>query len=173
MRKRTTLALVSLALLGTSLAAPKKVTGYGSLGVVDGKPGGTYTLALGDSPQSLFYYGAIDNNLGLISQQLFDGLVEFNFATYKIEPALAESWTVTDGGKVYTFKLRQDRILKKAKNQHDDGDGGEQDGQHEIIVEALVGGEQGRPDAAAAAFTRVHTDTRTLADGDLFVALAC
>lgn len=107
MRKRTTLALISLTLLGTSLAAPKKVTGYGSLGVVDGKTGGTYTLALGDSPQSLFYYGAIDNNLGLISQQLFDGLVEFNFATYKIEPALAESWTVTDGGKVYTFKLRQ------------------------------------------------------------------
>lgn len=107
MRKRTTLALISLALIGTAFAAPKKVTGYGSLGVVDGKPGGTYTLALGDSPQSLFYYGAIDNNLGLISQQLFDGLVEFNFATYKIEPALAESWTVTDGGKVYTFKLRQ------------------------------------------------------------------
>ncbi|WP_135228599.1 ABC transporter substrate-binding protein [Deinococcus fonticola] len=112
MRKRTTLARISLALIGTALlttasAAPKKVTGYGSLGVVDGKSGGTYTLALGDSPQSLFYYGAIDNNLGLISQQLFDGLVEFNFATYKIEPALAESWTVSPDGKTYTFKLRQ------------------------------------------------------------------
>ena len=53
MRKRTTLALISLALLGTSLAAPKKVTGYGSLGVVDGKPGGTYTLALGDSQRTV------------------------------------------------------------------------------------------------------------------------
>ena len=100
-------ALVTLALLGGALAAPKKVSGYGPLGVTTGKPGGTLTLALGDSPQSLFYYGVIDNNLGLISQQLFDGLVEFNYATYKIEPALAESWTVTDGGKVYTFKLRQ------------------------------------------------------------------
>lgn len=110
MLKRTALALVSLALLGSatqSLAAPKKYTGYGALGVVDGKSGGTYTLALGDSPQSLFYYGAIDNNLGLISQQLFDGLVEFNLATYKIEPALAESWTVGDGGKTYTFNLRK------------------------------------------------------------------
>lgn len=107
MLKRSTLALVTLALIGTGLAAPKKVTGYGNLGIVDGKPGGTYTLPLGDSPQSLNYYGAIDNNLGLISQQMFDGLVEFNFATYKIEPALAESWTVSSDGKVYTFKLRQ------------------------------------------------------------------
>ena len=75
-----TLTLLTLALLGTAHAAPKKVTGYGSLGVGSGKSGGTYTLPLGDSPQSLFYYGAIDNNLGLISQQMFDGLVEFNLA---------------------------------------------------------------------------------------------
>lgn len=101
------LSLVTLALLGGALAAPKKVSGYGSLGVTDGKPGGTYTLPLGDSPQSLFYYGVIDNNLGLISQQLFDGLLEFNYATYKLEPALAESYAVTDGGRTYTFKLRQ------------------------------------------------------------------
>ncbi len=55
MPKRTTFVLLSLALLGGSaLAAPKKVSGYGSLGVTTGKPGGTFTLALGDSPQSLF-----------------------------------------------------------------------------------------------------------------------
>jgi peptide/nickel transport system substrate-binding protein len=101
------ISLATLALLGSAAAAPKKVTGYTSLGVTEGKPGGTYTLVLGDSPQSLFYYGVIDNNLGLLSQQMFDGLVEFNYATYKVEPALAESWTVSPDGKVYTFKLRQ------------------------------------------------------------------
>lgn len=106
-RSRSALALISLALIGGALAAPKKVDGYGPLGVVKGKAGGNMTLALGDAPQSLFYYGVIDNNLGLISQQMFDGLVEFNYSTYKIEPALAESWTISDGGKVYTFKLRQ------------------------------------------------------------------
>ena len=111
MHKRSSLVLLSLSLLGGALlgsasAAPKKVTGYASLGVVNGKPGGSYTLVLGDSPQSLLYYGAIDNNLGLLSQQLFDGLVEFNLATYKLEPALAESWAVSNGGKTYTFKLR-------------------------------------------------------------------
>ena len=44
--RRTGLALMTLALLGGALAAPKKVDGYGSLGVVKGKPGGTLTLAL-------------------------------------------------------------------------------------------------------------------------------
>lgn len=112
MLKRTCLPLITLALIGgalsgTALAAPKKVAGYGSLGVTNGKSGGTYTLVLGDSPQSLNYYGVIDNNLGLIAQQLFDGLVEFNYANYRIEPALAESWTVSPDGKTYTFKLRQ------------------------------------------------------------------
>ncbi|GGR13968.1 ABC transporter substrate-binding protein [Deinococcus ruber] len=109
MRHKGILALTLLlaATLSTAAAAPKKVSGYESLGVVAGKSGGNLTLALGDSPQSLNYYGAIDNNLGLISQQLFDTLVEFNYATYKLEPALAESWTVSPDGKVYTFKLRQ------------------------------------------------------------------
>ncbi|MFC4455435.1 ABC transporter substrate-binding protein [Deinococcus sonorensis] len=102
-----TLPLAAITLLSAALAAPKKVSGYDKLGVVAGKTGGDMTLALGDSPQSLNYYGAIDNNLGLISQQLFDGLVEFNFSTYKLEPALAESWTVSPDGKTYTFKLRQ------------------------------------------------------------------
>lgn len=99
--------LATLLLAGGALAAPKKVSGYDSLGVTAGKAGGTYTLTLGDAPQSLFYYGVIDNNLGLVSQQLFDGLVEFNYKTYKVEPALAESWTISPDGKVYTFKLRQ------------------------------------------------------------------
>lgn len=102
------LVLMTLALAGAALAAPKKVTGYGALGIVDGKPGGTYTLALGDSPQSLNYYGVIDSNLGLVAQQMFDGLMEFNLSTYKLEPALAESVAVSGDGKTYTFKLRRD-----------------------------------------------------------------
>lgn len=110
LRSSGTLALTLLlaaAVLGSAAAAPKKISGYDSLGVTAGKQGGNLTLVLGDSPQSLNYYGAIDNNLGLISQQLFDGLVEFNYATYKLEPALAESWTISPDGKTYTFKLRQ------------------------------------------------------------------
>ncbi|TSA80546.1 ABC transporter substrate-binding protein [Deinococcus detaillensis] len=103
----STVLLSALILVGSAAAAPKKMAAYPKLGVTTGKSGGNYTLALGDSPQSLMYYGVIDNNLGLIAQQLFDGLVEFNLDTYKLEPALAESWTISPDGKAYTFKLRQ------------------------------------------------------------------
>ncbi|PYE54152.1 ABC transporter substrate-binding protein [Deinococcus yavapaiensis] len=107
MKRSGTLMLASLALLtGAALAAPKKMPAYTALGVASGKPGGTYTLVLGDNPRSLFYYGAIDSNLQTISNQLFDGLIEYNLQNYKIEPALAESWTVSSDGRVYTFKLR-------------------------------------------------------------------
>jgi len=38
---------------------------------------------------------------------LFDGLVQFKPGTLEVEPALAKSWTISDDGLVYTFKLRE------------------------------------------------------------------
>jgi peptide/nickel transport system substrate-binding protein len=100
---------MGLAMLSSAtFAAPKKMADLSALGITGGKTGGTYSLALGDSPQSFNYYGVIDNNLGLVAQQLFDGLLEFNLQTYKLEGALAESWKISSDGKVYTFKLRKD-----------------------------------------------------------------
>ncbi len=40
------------------------------------------------------------------SRQIFNGLVEFKAGTTTIRPSLATSWTVSDDGKEYTFKLR-------------------------------------------------------------------
>lgn len=40
--------------------------------------------------------------------QIYEGLTFYNELTGEIEPRLAESWTVSDDGTVYTFKLRQD-----------------------------------------------------------------
>lgn len=37
---------------------------------------------------------------------VFDNLVRFDIATRSIVPSLAESWTISDDGLVYTFKLR-------------------------------------------------------------------
>ena len=41
------------------------------------------------------------------SRALFNRLVEFKRGTTKIEPALAESWSVSDDGLAYTFNLRR------------------------------------------------------------------
>ncbi len=38
---------------------------------------------------------------------VYDGLVRFKDGTLEVEPALAESWKISDDGKTYTFKLRQ------------------------------------------------------------------
>src|SRR5437764_4229993 len=42
-----------------------------------------------------------------VSVPMFNRLVEFQIGTTNIVPALAESWTVSPDGKVYTFKLRK------------------------------------------------------------------
>lgn len=41
------------------------------------------------------------------SHTVYNGLVEFKHGSTEIEPALAESWTVSKDGLTYTFKLRK------------------------------------------------------------------
>ena len=43
----------------------------------------------------------------LILWQAYEGLTFYNELTGGVEPALAESWDITDGGTVYTFHLRE------------------------------------------------------------------
>jgi peptide/nickel transport system substrate-binding protein len=42
-----------------------------------------------------------------ILMNLYDGLVRYQDGTLEVEPALAESWNISDDGTVYTFNLRQ------------------------------------------------------------------
>lgn len=41
-----------------------------------------------------------------VTNQIFEGLVKFEGSTTNVIPSLAESWTTSDDGKVWTFKLR-------------------------------------------------------------------
>ena len=114
MQKRFNLAL-AFGILGVTaamvaVAAPpsaKKQPSFSNIGLTTGKVGGTLTLAIGSAPTTFMYYGAIDGAAQRVAQHMFNGLIESNLATAKIEPALAESWTVSPDGKVYNFKLRQ------------------------------------------------------------------
>jgi peptide/nickel transport system substrate-binding protein len=103
----TLLGTLLLATTGLSLAQPKVVEGYDALEITAGQPGGTLTLSISDTPQTFFYYGAIDANHQTLNLQMFDGLVEYNLETYEIEPALATSWKTSEDGTVWTFTLRE------------------------------------------------------------------
>jgi peptide/nickel transport system substrate-binding protein len=58
-------------------------------------------------PQSLDPHTVTATNDFRILVNVYDGLVRFKPGTLEVEPALAESWQVSDDGKTYTFKLRQ------------------------------------------------------------------
>lgn len=38
---------------------------------------------------------------------IYEGLVRYKPGTLEVEPALAESWTISDNGLTYEFKLRE------------------------------------------------------------------
>jgi peptide/nickel transport system substrate-binding protein len=46
-----------------------------------------------------------------ILSSIYEGLVRFKSGTLEVEPALAQSWTISPDGKTYTFKLRDDVVF--------------------------------------------------------------
>ncbi|WP_273793079.1 ABC transporter substrate-binding protein [Brucella anthropi] len=58
-------------------------------------------------PQSLDPHTVTATNDFRILVNIYDGLVRYKDGTLEVEPALAESWTISDDGKSYTFRLRQ------------------------------------------------------------------
>jgi dipeptide transport system substrate-binding protein len=90
--KLLTIALSGLAAaLLLSTAASAKTLVYCS----EGSPE-NFTPALNDTNTTLD-----------AARPAFDQLVEFKRGTTEVEPGLAESWEVTDGGKTLTFHLRK------------------------------------------------------------------
>ncbi|MFN3720117.1 MAG: ABC transporter substrate-binding protein [Rhizobium rhizophilum] len=58
-------------------------------------------------PKSLDPHTVTATNDFRILVNVYDGLVRFKDGTLEVEPALAESWEISEDGKTYTFKLRQ------------------------------------------------------------------
>ncbi len=111
MKKQLILAALLVSSLGAAFAAATngdaKLSKMPKLGLSAGKYGGTLTLSLPASPSSFNYYGVTDNNTYALIGNVFEGLVEYNLETYKMEPNLAQSWSTSQDGKIWTFKLRK------------------------------------------------------------------
>lgn len=58
-------------------------------------------------PKSLDPHAVTAVNDFRILMNMYDGLVRYKDGTLEVEPALAESWTISEDGTTYTFKLRE------------------------------------------------------------------
>ena len=68
--------------------------------------GGSVTMALEYEMATNVPRDVLDYYSAKVLNQITEGLVGFNTETLKVEARLAESWTKSDDGKKYTFKLR-------------------------------------------------------------------
>lgn len=98
------LALVFLALTACSGGGD----GSGSSRAEQGISQGVFHMGNGTEPQGLDPHIVTGVPEHHVIKALFEGLVSKNPYTLEIEPAVAESWQISEDGKTYTFNLRAD-----------------------------------------------------------------
>ncbi len=72
-----------------------------------GRYGGTLVFSSISDPRTFNPIVAQETSSSTPLGYLFEGLVETNYDTTEVEPALAESWTVSKDGRTWTFKVRR------------------------------------------------------------------
>ncbi|MEO3999547.1 ABC transporter substrate-binding protein [Mesorhizobium sp. CAU 1732] len=68
---------------------------------------GTLTVCLEGAPETFNPQLTSSGTTSTVLGQIYDGLVAVERGGSQIEPALAESWDVSEDGRTYTFHLRQ------------------------------------------------------------------
>lgn len=69
--------------------------------------GGCLNVAENDYFQSMYPASVLDATSAFFCTQIHDGLVKLDLATLKVQPSIAESWTLNPEGTIYTFKLKK------------------------------------------------------------------
>ncbi|MGH1367100.1 MAG: ABC transporter substrate-binding protein [Maritimibacter sp.] len=130
--RRGLLAAAAFGALATGLSAPTTTFAQ--------TPEGVLIVGQVAEPKSLDPAAVTAVNDFRILVNLYEGLVRYAPGTLEVEPALAESWEVSEDGTEYTFKLREgvvfhdgtpfdaeavkfnfDRMLNEDHPQHDTG----------------------------------------------------
>lgn len=73
-----------------------------------GQYGGSLTFSVVGTPRTFNYFMAEDQTSLLILDYIFDSLVEYDYATGELVPALASRWEFSSDGTIWTFHLRRD-----------------------------------------------------------------
>ena len=104
-RKATPVVLASTVALTLAACAQSERDSGGSSGS-GSSSGGTFTFGAAGAPEVFDPFYATDGETFRITRQIFDGLVAIKPGTAQIEPGLATSWSSSDDGTSWTFKLR-------------------------------------------------------------------
>ncbi len=73
-----------------------------------GKQSGSLTLSTIAGPKTFNLAISTETSSTAILNYLFEGLTQTSWLTNQVEPELAESWTHSDDGLTWTFRLRKD-----------------------------------------------------------------
>ncbi len=85
--------------------------------------GGVLKMNIGQEARSIFPHNIIDAASNDLMRQVYEGLVSIDPETQEIQTVLAESYEISDDGRIYTFKLREgvyfhnDRIFPDSKGR--------------------------------------------------------
>src|SRR2546428_93065 len=96
---------VSHWLVLVTVAAGLLALGQG--GPAGAQPQKTLVIAIGADQTGLDPQTVQNNESGFVMSTIFDSVVNYKPGSSEVGPGLAESWTVSPDGKVFTFKLRR------------------------------------------------------------------
>ena len=100
------LCSIAAMLLFTSCGGSNEKTKEHKIAKGGVKYGGNFRYNESEYFKSLFPLNITETVGHHLVTQIYEGLVGFNPKDLTIEPELAESWTVSNDAKTYTFKLR-------------------------------------------------------------------
>ncbi len=101
-------SIVAACLLFAAIAAATLAQSAGKATPNElGTPGGTLTIALRSEPKTLNPAFAADQSSQDVIYCMNADLIHINRESQRTEPDLAESWTVSRDGKIYTLHLRR------------------------------------------------------------------
>ena len=76
-------------------------------GRADAQAPKTLVIAIGADQTGMDPQTVQNNESGFVMSTIYDSIVNYKPGSSEVGPGLAESWTISPDGKVYTFKLRR------------------------------------------------------------------
>lgn len=106
-RKVPVVLMAAAALTVTACAQSDRDSGSGASGSAGGSTKDTFTFGAAGAPKVFDPFYATDGETFRVTRQIHQGLLGVKPGTADIQPELAESWTPSEDGLVWDFKLRQ------------------------------------------------------------------